>query len=160
MTDAGLDMGGYRYGLTRDIDRLSPGSGTVTFIMLNPSTADVDRYDPTIRRCKGFALRWGYEKLTVVNLFALRATRPAALKLSANPIGASNDDVIRVHSQVADMVVCAWGDHGNLYHRGAQVAKMLTDRDIELSCLGLTKAGHPRHPLYVNKLADLVEYRP
>ena len=169
MTDAGAAMGGYRYALFRDIDcnhegtliKDCPGQPKlVVFIMLNPSTATAEQDDATIRRCIGFARSWpGYGKLTVLNLFAFRATRPKALKLSADPIGKLNNDAIYIHTDQADLIVCAWGVHGALYDRGEQVVKGLQARGLELHCLGLTKDGHPRHPLYVAGNTEPIPFR-
>ena len=155
MSDRGLEMGGYRYTLYRDIPAISgQGAGQpprVLFIMLNPSTATDDTDDPTIRRCMGFAESWGYGTLHVVNLFALRATKPQALKLSRDPIGKENDAEILIRAINADLVVAAWGNHGKLYNRGTHVVSKLTRAGIDLHCLGVTKAGEPKHPLYINK---------
>src|SRR5262245_40859152 len=84
--------GTYRYVLRREI---GPGDTTATFIMLNPSTADAARDHPTIRRCIGFARRWGCGQLVCLNLFAFRATDPARLKCAADPVGPRNEDWFR-----------------------------------------------------------------
>lgn len=155
MTDRGLEMGGYRYSLYRDIPAIAgQGAGVpprVLFIMLNPSTATDETDDPTIRRCMGFAESWGYGTMHVVNLFALRATKPESLRYSRDPIGKENDSEILIRAINADLVVCAWGNHGRLYNRGAHVVRMLTRAGIDLHCLGVTRAGQPKHPLYINK---------
>lgn len=158
--DAGLRKGGYRYVLHRDMhrDMWRDNDRRVCFIMLNPSTADAQEDDHTIRRCMGFATTWGYGRLTVVNLFARRATRPRALKLLPNPVGDLNDDVIVVHSSTADLVVCAWGNHGSLHGRGADVVALLRRRGIALHHLGLTKAGEPRHPLRLSGYTKPIPY--
>lgn len=77
--------GAYRYRL----DRLGAllGRGAVNFVMLNPSTADAEQDDPTIRRCLGYAFRWGFARLIVTNLYALRSTDPRALWEHPDPIG-------------------------------------------------------------------------
>lgn len=126
--------------------RVGLSARRVTFIGLNPSTADATRDDPTIRRCKGFALGWGCGELWVVNLFALRSPNPSALLKSADPIGPDNEDWLRVAVDGADIVVAAWGNYGQLHHRGRAVAARFRGR---LQMLGLTKVGMPRHPLYV-----------
>ena len=115
--------------------------------MLNPSTADAVRDDPTIRRCIGFARAWGYRRLVVTNIFALRATLPSALRGAADPVGPRNDRYILRAARDADRVVCAWGVHGALGNREAEVLALL--RDLALENLGLTQGGYPRHPLYV-----------
>src|SRR5262245_44648837 len=81
------NCGRYRHVLTRQV---GPGTRTATFILLNPSTADARVNDPTIRRVIGFTRQWGYDRLTVLNLFAVRATDPADLKRADDPVGPEN----------------------------------------------------------------------
>lgn len=126
----------------------------VTFVMLNPSTADAFTLDPTVRRCLGFARAWGADVLQVVNLFALRATDPRELYVPDADIGDGhvNDGEILaalLGSGVAT-AVGAWGAHGALRDRGRRVLALLQRRfRVPLQHLGLTKRGHPRHPLYL-----------
>jgi hypothetical protein len=139
-----FDPGGrYRYRLWR---RWAAGR-TVAFVMLNPSTADADRDDPTIRRCAGFARAWGFGGMTVVNLFALRATDPARLRRARDPVGRDNDRHIAAAAADASMVLVAWGVHGALDGRDRTVLALLAGRQPR--CLGVTRGGHPRHPLYL-----------
>ena len=134
------------------------------FIMLNPSTADGCADDPTIRRCVGFARSWGYDRLEVLNLFAHRATDPQHL-LSLNdcddPVGPQNSNafeaVLRFGYPVGK-IVCAWGVHGTHLGQDETVLGWLGDRPR--FALGLTKDGHPKHPLYVPAGAHLAEFRP
>lgn len=139
------DCGTYRYELAR---RWSHGPA-VAWIMLNPSTADASVDDPTIRRCIQFSRGWGMGGLVVVNLFALRSTDPAALKTAAWPVGPENDDAIHDAIVRSRAVVAAWGVHGDLRGRADEVREMVAVLGRPLSCLGTTKDGHPRHPLYV-----------
>lgn len=149
--------GAYRFCLSRVWDdRAAP----VCWVMLNPSTADAEFDDPTIRRCIAFARQWGAGAIQVVNLFALRSTNPAHLKTHADPVGPGNDDEILwnaagVHGTRPLAVVAAWGVHGSYRDRGDEVAAMLDAAGVELSCLGVTRAGHPRHPLYVSGATPL-----
>ena len=157
---AGADLsddGLYRYRLWR---KWAPGARMV-FCMLNPSTADAHQDDPTIRRCIGFAKEHGCGALDVVNLFALRSTDPAALFDHPDPIGPANDDAIAAAAKGAAVVVVAWGAEGGLRHRDQEVLDLL-DRFAEAPpvCLGRTKAGFPRHPLYVAKATPLSDYEP
>lgn len=141
------DDGLYRYSLTRTWDYDLP---SVAFCMLNPSTADALIDDPTIRRCVGFARGWGYGSLNVVNMFAWRATDPDALALADDPIGPENDRALFAVSQQGPLV-CAWGASVPHYwrHRPAAIVAQLRAARAELFHLGLTKDGHPRHPLYL-----------
>ena len=135
----------YRYLLTRTWDQTCR---TMTWVMLNPSTADAFADDPTIRRCKAFARREGYGGISVVNLFGLRSTDPRALREHADPIGPVNDWFVRLYVQAAPCTVVAWGAGGALLGRGAEVARQLTAiPGVRLHCLGVTKDGRPKHPL-------------
>lgn len=140
--------GRYRYTLSRELGGLMPG-GTCVFVMLNPSTADADLDDPTIRRCMGFAKGWGHSRLEVVNLFAYRSTDPKAMALAESPIGPDNDAHLLRAAYGADRIICAWGAHGVHMQRSARVAGLLRAGGYQLQHLGLTKAGQPRHPLYL-----------
>ena len=138
--------GRYRYVLSRQWDARRP---RVAFVMLNPNRADARRDDPTIRRCVRFAHDWGYGALDVVNLFALRTPEPALLKLAHDPVGPRNNRVlVRVCADAA-LTVAAWGMHGARQGRAAAVLALLRRRGVTLSCLGTTRTGHPRHPLYL-----------
>lgn len=118
----------------------------LTWVMLNPSTADAFADDPTIRRCIHFARRDGYAGIQVVNLFALRATDPRELQKHPDPVGASNDWMLFEATRDTGVVV-AWGAGGKVYGRGHVVSGNLTRGGVALSCLGATKDGHPTHPL-------------
>jgi len=136
----------YRYALTREWDATAP---RITFVMLNPSTASELRNDPTIERCERRARMWGYGAFRVTNLFAWRATDPKDLKRAAEPVGPLNDKLVLESADWADLVLAAWGVHGDHMDRGPEVADLLRQTGTPLTHLGLTKAGHPRHPLYV-----------
>ncbi len=143
------DDGVYRYRLWRIWDQdLAP----TAFVMLNPSTADATVDDPTIRRCMGFARSWGAGGIVVVNLFAYRATDPAdlvrALRARHHIRGPERDAHLRAVFSVVDTVVCAWGAH-HLAEAVAPEVLGLVPKGIQVSCLGRTKEGHPRHPLYL-----------
>lgn len=151
--------GSYRYLLKRPADSMSPMKSTALFVMLNPSTADATVDDPTIRRCRGFAKLWDCNGISVANLYALRSTNPAALWSHADPVGPDNDSYLwRVAGEYGD-VVCAWGTNARP-ERAAEVARIMRDAGARLWCLGTTKDGSPRHPLYVRNDQPLVEWSP
>lgn len=143
------ECGTYRYRLTRRVG--NPVRGTCLFIMLNPSTADAENDDPTIRRCMGFAAAWGFGMLEVVNLFAFRATDPKALLGASDPVGPDNDRHIEEAARGAGCIVAAWGVHGRLRDRGNRVLEMLWGMDMgkPVLALGLTIDKAPKHPLYI-----------
>lgn len=138
--------GKYRYSLVREWNTDLP---RVLFVMLNGSTADAENDDPTLRRCIGFAKSWGYGSLEVVNLFGYRTTLPSELKQADDPVGPDNDKYILEAVNKAKTVIFAWGVHGQHRARDIQVIRMLNARGIMAMCLGTTKEGHPRHPLYL-----------
>lgn len=148
----------YRFWLSREG---LGGHGTGVIVMLNPSTADQHTDDPTIRRCMRFAGREGYHSLIVVNLYGLRATNPADLWSHPDPVGqmtaneAGNDVAIGTAISQAGRygdgrVIVAWGAHAR--QDRVDEFKAIVDRaraPVTLWCLGTTKDGAPRHPLYV-----------
>jgi hypothetical protein len=148
----------YRYRLWRiwDDDR-----APTAFLMLNPSTADATLDDPTIRRCVGFAKRWGSGGIVVVNLFARRATDPAELLEHdrADVVGPDNDEHLRAVFRTVDSVVCAWGAHPVVRRNRVGEVLSLIPPGVEVSCLGTTKDGHPKHPLYLRADTERVPFR-
>lgn len=121
--------------------------------MLNPSTADENTNDATIRRCVGYAHHWHYGGIDVVNLFAYRATDPSEMMKAEDPIGPGNDSSIIETCKRAKLVVCAWGVHGTYRQRDDEVLQLLLGLDIKPHYLQLTGNGSPRHPLRLR--ADL-----
>ncbi len=145
----------YRYRLSRIWEPTKP---PLVWIMLNPSTADAEIDDPTIRRCMSFSRREGAGSMEVLNLFALRSTDPAALLSAADPIGPDNDHWIAEVTRGQDRVVCAWGAYGYLLDRGREVVRRLRDREIPMQTFGLTVHRQPKHPLYISGDLPLVEF--
>ena len=141
----------YRYTLARD---WMFGQGVVLFVLLNPSTADENHNDPTIRRCISFAQDWGYRGLLVGELFGIRSTDPRVLKSDPDPIGPDNDRFLQAMAQEAALVVFAWGNWGKVRNRSAQVAAMFTGA----KCFGITAQGEPIHPLYQARTAALIPF--
>jgi len=136
----------YRYDLMRVWDGTGP---KITFVMLNPSTATEAQNDPTVERCERRARVLGYGAFRVTNIFAWRDTDPKGMRAAPEPVGLANDAAIREAALWADAVLCAWGTHGAFLNRGAQVETLLRATDRPLFHLGLSKAGHPKHPLYI-----------
>lgn len=140
----------YRYRL----DRWWSDGDCVVWVMLNPSTADASVDDQTIRKCVGFSKLWGYGRLVVVNLFALRSTDPTALARSTDAFGVQNDYYIAQAMESAAEVIVAWGCQQHmstekLKRRPAQLAEFIKALrpDVEVNCLGYRKDGAPRHPV-------------
>lgn len=144
----------YRYSLLREWDN---NGKTCVFIGLNPSTADEENDDPTLRRCIKFAKDWGYGKLIMVNLFAYRATNPLELKKVVDSIGNENDKILLESCLNADLVIAAWGNNGSLNNRNIYVKDLLNNH-ITLKCLKITKTGNPSHPLYLPLLSIPINF--
>lgn len=135
----------YRWSLTRTWDQGEMNSERVMFVGLNPSTADETEDDATIRKCMSFAKSWGYTGLVMTNLFAYRATEPKDMLKAGDPVGLANNAHLLREANFASLLVAAWGTHGGHLARNAAVRELLPN----LHHLGLTKDGHPRHPLYL-----------
>lgn len=136
----------YRYSLTRI---WNPAGPNVLFVMLNPSKATELQNDPTVERCERRARALGFGAFQVANLFAWRETNPQLMRKAAAPIGPDNDAILISGATWADQVIAAWGTHGVHLGRGTAVKQMLKTHDTPVFHLGLSKAGHPRHPLYI-----------
>jgi hypothetical protein len=147
----------YRYRLDREF--LFAGA-TITFMLHNPSTADATVDDPTLRRGIGFARAWGAGRLVFVNVWAGRATKPEDLWRMDDPVGPENDryiaEAVQEVRETGGLLVMAWGainpprdQRADALARLETVQTRLTASGCELVHLGLTKAGQPRHPLYL-----------
>jgi hypothetical protein len=147
----------YRYSLGR---RWGEADRFVLWVMLNPSTADAQQNDPTIRRCIALSAATvavpgtveGYAALAVVNLFALRSPDPTRLVDHHDPVGPRNDEVIAAFGAAADAVIVAWGAMAFARERARAVISILRDSvrsTVPIACYGITRSGAPRHPLYI-----------
>ena len=143
----------YRYKLWRVFG--GDDGRTCAFVMLNPSTADADYDDPTIRRCSYFSQRHECSTLMVVNLFAWRATNPKELEEESSfgndIVGPENDRYLQDEIRRSDLTIVGWGAYHSLRTRDLVVHRIALNLNKQLHCLGRTKAGHPRHPLYIRK---------
>jgi hypothetical protein len=143
--------GQYRYSLTRV---WNPSKEKVVFICLNPSTADGETDDPTLKRCIDFAKRWHngkYGSLEMVNLFSFRATDFNVLRDVENPVGTENDDFIVKAVRSASLVVVAWGEKGIYRDRHKEVIELISNEEIDVHCLDILKCNQPKHPLFAKK---------
>lgn len=169
------DCGLYRYALWRIWG--APGGPIAAFIGMNPSSADAHHDDATVRKCGQYARRWGYAGMLMINLWAIRGTDPEeALRGDMDPVGPKNDAWLEEFAETSmldagqfgldwcpiGIFVAAWGNQGaralNGAPRGAVVAEMLT-RHQDLCCLGITKAGQPKHPARISNDLEPVLYR-
>lgn len=151
--------GKYRYLLKRPREVMNPMKGTALFVMLNPSTADANLDDPTIRRCRGFAKRWDCNGIVVANLYAYRATDPRELVQCVDPVGPENNSWLEALALEFEDVVFAWGANADP-DRVRRVVQIFNGGKARLWCLGTTKSGAPRHPLYVRGDQPLVLWEP
>lgn len=136
----------WRYLLWRRWDEAKP---VANFLMLNPSTADEIRLDPSCTRARVYAEKWGFGALIVTNLFGWRATDPDEMKAVRDPVGRGNDAAILRAAREAKVVVCAWGNHGAHLGRSRGVLEFLKSEGVKLSYLRLNSSGEPAHPLYL-----------
>ncbi len=135
----------YRYRLDR---RWAPGA-TVAWVMLNPSTADGETDDATLRKVTRYSRGWGFGALTVVNLYGYRATDPRDLWKAADPVGPENDRHITEAVSRAE-VVAAWGAHARADRIAAALALIAKAPGASrVHALGVTKSGQPKHPPYL-----------
>ncbi len=137
----------YRYALTRVWDHEGK---RLLYIMLNPSKATELANDPTIERCERRARALGYGGFRVCNLFGLRETDPAKLKRAKHPEGPDNVAQTKAAIEWTDDVLCAWGVHGEHLGQADSLLSIIRTSPKPCLVLGLTKAGHPRHPLYIS----------
>lgn len=147
--------GTYRYMLRRTWDHAKPRA---LFVMLNPSTADAEIDDATIRSCIRLSKSLGYGSFEVVNLFALRATDPTELQRADDPVGPDNDHVIAAAIGRCDLAICAWGAHPMAANRASHVRSLLRSYRPAVFCFGKTKAGAPKHPLYIKGGTQLATF--
>lgn len=156
------DCGLYRFELRREWDTAKP---PFVLIGLNPSTATAETNDPTIRRCIGFALREGAGSLVMLNLFPFRATDPKEMYAHAEPneIRKVNEARIKRLAEEAierrGKIVAAWGTGGAYLQRGREIMETAL-KGAPVLCFGLTKAGHPNHPLYLWTYQPLIPFTP
>lgn len=153
----------HRYALGRSF--VDGGSGRILFVMLNPSTADLYRNDPSVQRCASWAKEWGFEGFDICNAFALRSTDPRALYMDNDPIGHQNNEYIAVAAQGAKEIVIAWGVHAGKVTgptgkpRHEEVLDIIARATgVKPKCFTLTKNGFPGHPLYLPNDTQLVQY--
>ena len=132
-------------------------SPRVLFIGLNPSTANEINNDPTIRRCIGFAQKWGYGGMYFCNLYSFVSTEPKLLS-SVEAIHSANIPAITMADSLSVLTVVAWGDGVELVENGKSVAEHIKKLIEPSRCFGLTQKGNPKHPLYLPGDAELVEY--
>lgn len=136
----------YRYSLTREWD---PSGERLVYVMLNPSKATEVDNDPTVERCERRARALGFGAFRVVNIFAIRETDPRRMRQASDPVGPDNDQILTAAVRWSHQVIAAWGTHGAHQQRGASVMAILQQLGAPTYHLGLSKHGHPKHPLYI-----------
>jgi len=129
--------------------RWNAAAPIANFLMLNPSTADEVKLDPSCTRARVYAEQWGFGALIVTNLFGWRATDPDDMKAARDPVGRGNDAAIVEAARHSKLVVCAWGNHGAHLERAERVVRLLEEEKVALHALRVNGGGHPAHPLYL-----------
>ena len=150
----------FRYSLCRNF---GAGKGSINFIMLNPSTADLVHNDPTIHRCEQRAIAEGFEQMVITNIFAYRATEPKDMKAfyakKPRKEYEINFDKIRGFAESSDKIICAWGNHGALMNTADKVRDVLKPYQKKVFYLKLNKSGEPQHPLYLAASLEAVNWK-
>jgi hypothetical protein len=154
--------GAYRWWLERSWDRDRP---KLLVVGLNPSRADGQRDDPTLRRIVGFARSWGFGAIELLNLFARISPSPAILRRCTDPVGRENDawiarrlDALATSEQSRALVWLAWGNQGSWQQRDQRVLVQVAAAGLSTAVLGLTRSSQPRHPLYAPSSVCLVPF--
>ena len=144
------DCNQFRYSLCRNF---ASGKGSINFIMLNPSTADLEHNDPTIHRCEQRAIAEGFGQMVITNIFAYRATEPKDMKAFYGKEPCREYEVnfekIRGFAETSDKIIGAWGNHGSFLNTADKVREVLRPYQEKVFYLKLNKSGEPQHPLYV-----------
>lgn len=134
---------------------------TACWIMLNPSTADHEKLDPTLTRCRRFSYNWGFDGMLIVNLFALRSTDSSKLRQVCNPWGPENDDFLKSAIGRASTVIVAWGTRVRerlVKEQADRVLGMIRTAHKLPVCLKVSATGAPCHPLYMRSDLKLIDY--
>ena len=154
-SDQFSECGTYRYRLSFDFrPEAARKKSRLAFIGLNPSSAKAWKLDPTVFKVGRLARRMGFAGYDVYNAFGLVSTDPKGLKAIEDPNGPENDKTL-ASIPASDFILAGWGVHAGLGDRFAKLAEILSGK---LHCLGVTKAGFPRHPLYVPDRVEPIEY--
>lgn len=150
----------YRYTLSREWN--GGDSRSVNFLMCNPSIATAEILDPTVAGCLKRSIEWGYSRMVVTNIFALRSTDPKGLLTVNDPIGPENDTAIAEQAAKADLVICAWGSASKLVpERAKQVLTILKSNGVQPYALKVSeKTGQPWHPLYLSHKLKPFKWNP
>ena len=145
----------YRYRLWRCWDTNKP---MITFIGLNPSTANAFEDDNTIRKCMKFAKFWNFGGIWMINLFAYRTKSPDIMKQAEDPIGSEAREYLDMTLDLTHTCVAAWGNHGEYQDRANEVLSIIREKNIPVKCLGKNKNGTPKHPLYLKSDTPLIDF--
>ena len=145
----------YRYVLTRKWSN----NGICLFIMLNPSTADAYKFDPTVSRAYKIAKRLKLGELVVLNIFAIKGSDPSVIKEYDDPIGKYNDYYINYYCKKSKMIIVAWGNHGSYNNRSNDVKNILKRNKKGVYCIDINNSGEPKHPLYTKNNSKLKKYK-
>ena len=149
------ECGRYRYLLQRQWG----DEDLCLFIGLNPSTATADSDDATVRKCVALARTWGFSGMTMANLFAVRSRYPQALSTHQDPVGPENDRFLLPAIEQAHTVVAMWGNHGlKSYGQSTRRDQYILSLRDDWQCIGITKQGAPRHPLYAASSSNLANF--
>jgi hypothetical protein len=149
------DCGRYRYLLRRVWDFKKPRA---LVDMLNPSTADARMDDPTVKSVVRLTNALGFGSFEIANLYGWRETDPDALLACVDPVGPDNDQIVAAAISRCDVTICAWGAHKMAERRSRAMIELVRSLRPSAFCFGKTKAGAPKHPLYIKTGTALESY--
>jgi hypothetical protein len=146
----------YRYALWRIWDETKP---LVMFIGLNPSTANENENDPTIRSVQRISKANGYGGFYMMNCWAYVSTDPEKLRDHRwnELICEWNDNMLTTIKARCKDVVFAWGSFSIVSETGRD--KELLEMFPNAKALFINKNGSPKHPLFCKSDTKLIEYR-
>ena len=155
------DCGSYRYRLDRDVDPLL-GGPVYAFFGVNPSTADANLDDATVRKWRGFVSRWGGSRFIVGNVFAYRATDVRELASCADPVGKENLAYLLMIAAEADIIVPCWGNVAkvprSVRHQFQITLDAVSGFGKPVCAFGASKSGDPLHPLMLGYDTPLIDW--
>ena len=147
------------------------GKNPLICIGINPSTAEPDNLDNTLKSVERIALGNGFDSFIMFNVYAQRATSPDDMEKSCNlQLHRENLEAFRYVLSISEKpaVWAAWGAiiEKRKYLPGCVRDMLEAGKDYGASwyCAGkVTKKGHPHHPLYLRqdeklKLFDVSTY--
>ena len=135
------------------------GSNPLICIGINPSTAEPDHLDNTLKSVERIALGNGFDSFIMFNVYAQRATRPDDMERTCNAqLHRENMEAFR-HVLSISQQPTVWAAWGAIIEKRQYLPNCVRDMvaigqeyGATWCCAGaISKKGHPHHPLYLRK---------